>query len=265
MKKKTKAEIEKILCDAIEAIDGPFNRVVALDDDREAVHQYRVKIRQLRALISFFKPRLNQELATDINLRLKGMALIFSHVRELDVLTQRWTTISDESKAEHHEFSASLLRAKQQARVDAYTRFRATQTKEDLIWIALQVESLFENDKKLIGFIQKRMQRWLKSIRKDIKTLDIEDYPAMHPLRIRIKRLRYALTLLSKYVNPSLEDKIKPIKLWAEQLGIICDYQRNKVILNELFVRDIPAKVMLLKSLKSEVDQIIKELEETKL
>jgi CHAD domain-containing protein len=123
--------------------------------------------------------------------------------------------------------------------------------------------SLFENDKKLTAFIEKRMNRWLRLIRKDIKKLDIEDYPAMHQLRIRIKRLRYALTLFKEHVDPSLEEKIKPIKLWAEQLGVICDYQRNKEILNELFVRDIPAKALLLKSLKSEVDEVVKRLEET--
>jgi CHAD domain-containing protein len=265
MGKNKRAEIHRILNDALAEIDLPHSRIVALDDDIEAVHQYRVKIRQVRALISFFKPRLNQALAAEINLRLKEMALTFSSVRELDVLTQRWMSIADNQQDDHNEFSERLIHAKLQARVDAYTHFSAKQTKNDLIWITEQIEPWFECDKKLAGFMEKRMNRWLRSIRKDIGKLDIEDYPAMHQLRIRIKRLRYALTLLKEHMDPSLEEKIKPIKVWAEQLGIICDYQRNKEILNEIFIRDTPAKVHLLKSLKNEVDEVVKQLEETKL
>ena len=265
MGKKRRTEIQKLLKDAISEILLPHSRIIALDDDIEAVHQYRVKIRQVRALISFFKPRLNQTMAADINLRLKEMALTFSPVREWDVLNQRWLKIADVQSGEHHDFSVGLMKAKQQARVDAYARFSAKQTKNDLTWITEQIDSLFENDKKLTRFMEKRMNEWLTSIRKDIKTLDIEDYPTMHQLRIRIKRLRYALTLLKDYVDPSLEEKIKPVKLWAEQLGVICDYQRNKEILNDLFIRDTPPKTWLLKSLKSEVDEVVKQLEETKL
>lgn len=265
MGKKKRTEINKILNDALAEILLPHSRIIALDDDIEAVHQYRVKIRQFRALISFFKPRLNQATASDINQRLKQMALTFSHVREMDVLTQRWMSIADNQKDDHNEFSERLLRAKKQARVDAYAHFSAKQTKNDLTWIEEQIEPLFECDKKLTGFIEKRMNRWLRLIQKDIKKLDIEDYPAMHQLRIRIKRLRYALTLLKEHVDPSLEEKIKPVKVWAEQLGVICDYQRTKEILNEIIIRDTPAKALLLKSLKNEVDEVVKQLEETKL
>jgi CHAD domain-containing protein len=109
MGRKKRVEINKILNDALVEILLPHSRIIALDDDIEAVHQYRVKIRQVRALISFFKPRLNKALAADINLRLKEMALTFSHVREMDVLTQRWMTIADEQSGDHHEISAGLM------------------------------------------------------------------------------------------------------------------------------------------------------------
>jgi CHAD domain-containing protein len=254
-----------IIKNAIDAIELPMDRVIALDDDIEAVHQYRVKFRQLRSLIAFFKPRLDKELADEINRRLKEMASIFSYVRELDVLYQRWLTVSDDQQPQDHDFGIALMRAKQQARIEAYSRFRPTQTKSDLNWIKQKSEDLFSNDKKLTEYIDKRMNQWLKSIRKDIKKLDIKDYPAMHELRIQIKRLRYALTLLTDLADESMSEKIKPSKLWAEQLGIICDYQRNKEILNELFIRDVEPKFKLLKSLKKEVEEIMKQLEETKL
>ena len=53
MGKKKRAEIHKILNDAMAEILLPHSRIIALDDDIETVHQYRVKIRQVRALISF--------------------------------------------------------------------------------------------------------------------------------------------------------------------------------------------------------------------
>lgn len=124
---------------------------------------------------------------------------------------------------------------------------------------------MFESDKKLSQFIEKRLSRWLASIREDIEKLDITDYPTMHQLRIRIKRLRYALTLLNDYVDELMIEKIKPSKLWAEQLGVICDYQRIKVILDELFVREDEPKYILLDSLKSDVDEIHEQLKNTKL
>lgn len=265
MGKKKKAELTLIFINAIDAIDDPLNKVIALDDDIETVHQYRVKIRQLRSLIAFFKPRLNEESAVEINRRLKDMASVFSHVRELDVLTERWQSISDRQKIEEEDFLLSLIKAKKQARIEAYTNFKATQTKNDLIWIKEQTENLFSDDKKLSSFIEKRMDRWISAIRKEIKNLDIDDYPAMHQLRIQIKRLRYALTLLSEHVDELMTERIKPSKLWAEQLGVICDYQRTKEILNELFVGDTEPKLAFLKSLENEADEIHEQLKDTKL
>jgi CHAD domain-containing protein len=265
MGKNQKRALVLIINNAIDAIEQPLNRVIALDDDIEAVHQYRVKIRQLRSLIAFFKPRLDKDLADEINRKLKEMASIFSNARELDVLYQRWLTVADEQNPQDHDFGVALIRAKQQARIVAYSNFRPTQTKSDLDWIKQKSEDLFNNDKKLTGYINQRMNGWLKSIRKDIKKLDIKDYPSMHECRIQIKRLRYALTLLPDHTDESMSEKIKPSKLWAEQLGVICDYQRTKEILNELFVVDVDPKIKLLKSLKSEVEEITKQLEETQL
>lgn len=265
MGSKKKAELILLFNDALDAIDEPLNSVIALDDDIEAVHQYRVKIRQLRALITFFKPKLNKEVANEINLRLKKMASAFSKVRELDVLSQHWSEISDDQIPQQHDFGTVLINAKKQARIEAYADFKATQTKSDLAWIKEQFESMFESDKKLSRFIEKRLCRWLTSIREDIEKLDITDYPNMHQLRIRIKRLRYSLTLLNDYVDELMIEKIKPSKLWAEQLGVICDYQRIKEILDELFVREDEPKYILLDSLKSDVDKIHEQLKNTEL
>jgi CHAD domain-containing protein len=265
MGKKEKAELILIFNAAIDAIDEPLNKVIALDDDIEAVHQYRVKIRQVRSLIAFFEPKLNEKTASEINLRLKNMASIFSKVRELDVLSQYWLDISDDQVPQQHDFGVALVNAKQQARVEAYVNFKAGQTKSDLTWIKEQFVDMFENDKRLSQFIEKRLCRWLISIRKDVKKLDIEDYPRMHQLRIRIKRLRYSLTLLNDYVDELLIEKIKPSKLWAEQLGVICDYQRIKEILDDMFVEKFESQDILLKSLKSEVDKIHEQLKNTKI
>lgn len=262
---KKKAEMILLFNDAIEAIDEPLNKVIALDDDIEAIHQYRVKIRQLRSLIAFFEPKLNKDIANEINLRLKEMASVFSKARELDVLSQHWSEISDDQVLQQHDFGITLENAKKQARIEAYANFKATQAKNDLIWIKEQFESMFESNKKFSRFIEKRLCRWLESIREDIEKLDIKDYPTMHQLRIRIKRLRYALTLLNDYVDELMIEKIKPSKLWAEQLGVICDYQRIKEILDELFVREDEPKYILLDSLKSDVDEIHEQLKNTKL
>ena len=262
---KKKAEMILLFNNALDAIDEPLNNVIALDDDIEAVHQYRVKIRQLRSLIAFFKPKLNEKVASEINVRLKEMASVFSKVRELDVLSQHWSEISDDQVPQQHDFGTVLINAKKQARIEAYANFKAAQTKKDLIWIKEQFDNIFESDKKLSKFIKKRFQRWLTSIREDIEKLDITDYPTMHQLRIRIKRLRYSLTLLNEYVDELMVEKIKPSKLWAEQLGFICDYQRIKEILDELFVREDQPKYILLDSLKSEVDEIREQLKNTKL
>ncbi len=265
MGKKKKAELILLFNTALDAIDEPLSKVIALDDDIEAVHQYRVKIRQLRSLIAFFEPKLNEKTASEINLRLKDMASVFSKVRELDVLSQHWLEISDNQVPQQHDFGVALDNAKQQARVEAYGNFKASQAKNDLIWIKEQFVDMFESDTQVMQFIKQRLNRWLTSIRKDVKKLDIEDYPAMHQLRIRIKRLRYALTLLNDYVDELMIEKIKPSKLWAEQLGVICDYERIKEILDELFVREVEPKYILLNSLKSDVDETHEQLKNTKL
>ncbi len=265
MGKKKKGELVAIFRSALLAIEEPLNRIIALDDDIEVVHQYRVKIRQLRSLIAFFKPKLNQAFASEINDRLKQLAFIFSSVRELDVLTDRWISMADESNSEHQEFTQRLLSAKRQARIDAYALFQPRTVSEDLRWIDDQLNDLFEDDRQLTDFIDQRLRRWLKSIRKGIKGLDIEDYPSMHDLRIRIKRLRYALTFLSEYADEKLADKIKASKQWAEQLGIVCDFQRSKDILNEICILDTDPKPEFIKSLKVEAQETLEQLKHIEL
>jgi CHAD domain-containing protein len=263
--KNKKNELIGIFKSALQAIEEPLDRIISLDDDIEAVHQYRVKIRQLRSLITFFKPKLDTALVDEINQRLKRSATVFSSVRELDVLADRWLKLADESKSEHHDFTQRLLSAKRQARIDAYVLFSPRVAKEDLCWINDRLDDLFEDDRKLTDFIDRRLNRWIKSIRKDIRRLDIEDYPAMHELRIRIKRLRYALTLLQEQVDEKLTDKVRPSKQWAEQLGIMCDFQRSKEILNEICIRDTEPKADFIQSLKVEAEETLAQLKQIEL
>lgn len=265
MGKKTREALIGIFIQAAIAIEEPLGRIIALDPDIEAVHQYRVKIRQLRSLIAFLRPKLNKEIADQINKRLKTMASQFSSVREWDVLAQRWQMMADDQNSEHQEFTQRLTEVKQQTRIDAYARFQPRMVREDLDWIITQLRELFEDDRQISALIDKRLTRWLKGIRKGIKSLDVEDYPAMHDLRIRIKRLRYALTLLGDFADESMKDKIKPSKQWAEQLGIVCDAKRNKELLDEYIVRDIGPKILFLKSLKSEADEQVEQLKRVKL
>lgn len=265
MGKKKRNELIVIFRSSLNAVDEPLQRIIALDDDIEAVHQYRVKIRQLRSLIAFFKPKLNQALADEINDRLKRLASVFSSVRELDVLNDRWKSMAEENKPDHQEFTMRLSNAKRQARIDAYALFQPRRVSEDLRWIDDWLNDLFEDDRQLTDFIDQRLRRWLKSIRKGIKGLDIEDYPSMHDLRIRIKRLRYALTLLGEHADENLADKIKASKQWAEQLGIICDFQRSKEILNEICIRDTEPKADFIQSLKIEADETLDQLKQIEL
>lgn len=265
MGKNKKNELILIFRSALQAIEDSLSRIITLDDDIEAVHQYRVKIRQLRSLITFFKPKLDATLSDEINQRLKRLATVFSSVRELDVLTDRWLKMSDDSKSEYHEFTQRLLSAKRQARIDAYSHFQPRSVSEDLHWIEGQLNDLFKDDRKLTVFIDRRLNRWIKSIRKDIRGLDTEDYPSMHELRIRIKRLRYALTYLQDHADENLAEKIKPSKQWAEQLGIICDFQRSKEILNEICIRDTEPKADFIQSLKIEADETLDQLKQIEL
>jgi inorganic triphosphatase YgiF len=199
----TKAEPVKLRADmnaaaVFQAIAGSCIRHFRLNEelilaagDAEAVHQARVAIRRLRSAISIFKAMLAGPDADRLTGELKWIMGVLGEVRNLDVLLGR---IDD----------AALNRRVRVARriaigdaVAALESPRLRQLMLDLAeWVAigdwLESAPAWLRNEPAPEAAADAMERQWRRVRKKGRKLATLDEPALHEVRIRAKKARYA-------------------------------------------------------------------------
>lgn len=241
-KKPLKEEYQKILTHCLSEVLKMKNLFLLRPEDPETAHQFRVKIRQIRSLISFIKPLLNQEDYGKVQDDLRNLANRFGYLREIDVLEEEWNTLI-ESRSDTFSDSTAFLsalkkeRSNQQSQLQAQFGNSASSSVFNNLWVRL-IEFPWENDSKkqilYAEFITARFKKWLSKARKELKKMEANDPKAIHSLRIRLKKLRYALTILEPALNKNNNRLVLNLKKLQDKLGIICDAQRDRIILKDL-------------------------------
>ena len=103
-------EVPKILLFGLTEVMRAHEQYLKLPKEADSVHGLRVKIRQLRSLLSFFEPLLESEQYGAMQEKLKAVASRFSYRREIDVLIGEWQTLVD-SQPELLSTAAALSKA----------------------------------------------------------------------------------------------------------------------------------------------------------
>ena len=169
--------------------------------DAESVHQMRVGLRRLRAAISLFDDILPGPSTTRIKKELKWLTGELAAARELDVfLAERIKPLGRASspkrgfRAIEKHFSARRHTAFQKAR-DALASPRYRRLLIDLLeWLSLRNGRDVETSNMPIGdFAAALMQRRTRKARKEGRHLNQLSPRERHKLRIKIKKIRYAL------------------------------------------------------------------------
>lgn len=208
--------------------------------DAEAVHQMRVGLRRLRAAISLFDDILPHPSTARIKEELKWLTGALAPARELDVfLTERIKPLGPVARprrgfrAIEKQFSARRRTAFQKARNTlATSRYRRLLI--DVVeWLALRSgRNTQAADTPISDFAAALMQRHTRKVRKEGRHLNELSPRERHKLRIKVKKIRYALDFFGVLYSSKADKKLKEfsasLKKIQNALGALNDFVAHR-------------------------------------
>ena len=205
-------------------------------DDAEYVHQARVALRRLRALMKVFSPRLPPDFLVTYNEGWRYFSNQLGDARDLDVLVEATLpTISrhyeghDAIEAFTEYAQGKRLQVRESARASFYLPAMGRLTLRFLFDLA-RLDNTGSGD-TLKPFAQRRLEKRLARIRRDASALDRKSVDELHDLRIQFKRLRYALDFFTPlYPGHATADYGAALKSMQDILGQINDLERALAI-----------------------------------
>ncbi|QOG18015.1 MULTISPECIES: CYTH and CHAD domain-containing protein [Bradyrhizobium] len=221
------------------------------DMDSEGVHQMRVGLRRLRAAISLFSDILPRAGTERIKAELKWLTGELAPAREIDVfLKESIQPIADQgvpkrgARAIAKKFSAERSEAFARAR-EAVGSARYRRLLIDVIeWIETG-QSRAGDDRSIATYAAALLDRRIKKVRKQGKHLDDLDPTQRHKLRIKVKKIRYAVDFLGSLYSDrdrkqltSLSGSLKQIQ---SALGSLNDFMAHRELATEAALAAPPA------------------------
>ena len=206
--------------------------------DAEAIHQMRVGLRRTRAAISLFDDVLPRASTKRIKEELKWLTAELAPAREIDVfLKERISPITKTgvpkrgSRAIEEKFTAQRIKTfKRARRAVGSPRFRRLLI--DVIeWI--ETRKAPSGGNKLIGpYAAKLLDRRIKKARKQGKRLGEFSPTQRHRLRIRIKKIRYALDFFERLYadgdRKEIAQLLSRLKKAQSALGALNDFMAHR-------------------------------------
>jgi inorganic triphosphatase YgiF len=221
------------------------------DSDPEGIHQMRVGLRRLRAAISLFDDILPRANTSRIKAELKWLTGELAPAREIDVfLKEGIEPIAEQDvpqrgvRAIRKEFSAQRTAAFERAR-HAVASARYRRLLIDLIeWIE-SGRSHADDDQSIASYAAEALDRRIKKARKQGKHLNDLDPRQRHKLRIKIKKIRYAIGFFGNLYDDrdrdelaDLSDRLKRIQ---SALGSLNDFMAHRELATEAALAAPPA------------------------
>ena len=242
-KKQVAVSVEIMMKNGFNEIINSYDRLFENLSDPEAVHQVRVSIRKFRAILAFFMPLFKRADYQQKQDRLRKMAQQFSEVRQLDVLLEEISQIEKDSVLAISDFEvikAHLIGKRQIAFKALLTNLETDAFVLDLldIWV-WKLNGPWDESTPLLQlslkkYTEKQVDSWLKKIKKSMKSLDVKDQQAIHRVRIKSKKLRYAIEALACIVDHKTSKSIAAFKKIQDDLGYYHDVFANQQLLELL-------------------------------
>ena len=193
-----------------------------LGDDPDDLHDMRVGVRRLRAILKVAAPPLDEEWADSLRDELKWLGDALGAVRDLDVLlahlrTEQETFPPDEAQA----FVALLIRLERERtkrRKSLLNVMRSTRYAELLD--RLEEASRRPRTRSARPRVEKIASREFRKLRKAVRKLDDDPTDeALHRVRIKGKRARYAAELAAPDRGKKAEKFVAAAKTFQDVTG----------------------------------------------
>ena len=200
-------------------------------DDPEFIHQSRVAIRRLRALLKLFRPILPTAFHERWLPEWRELATALGNARDLDVLLNETLPEIEQAYQGHDGLEQFIGYAAQQrdaARESARSHFQGTRPGQVVLGFLIELERLqLHGADKLEAYAEKRLHRLQRTVRKGCKKAATSSIEELHSLRIRFKRLRYALEFFTPLLPKHRTEKhLAAVKAMQDALGRINDLER---------------------------------------
>jgi adenylate cyclase len=201
--------------------------------DPEFFHQMRVALRRLRSAMRLFRPVLPPEVYAALTPRLRALTNSLGPARDWDV------TIDDVLLPAQRALGAdsrldALVRAAQSQREEARRRARHSLASPEygrlMLDLVAEVHGVDqaasgERPADLLRFARKRLRKLRQSTGELAGVASTREVPALHALRVGIKRLRYA----QEFFAP-----LHPAKRVKEDVGRLAKLQTKLGFINDL-------------------------------
>jgi CHAD domain-containing protein len=216
------------------------NRHAAALGKVDAVHRMRVGITRLRAAVSFFAPMTSDKVWPDLKEELRWLNRALGSARDVDVVVEnlrhqryRRLTLSGIEKDLERRSQQTRTRLNRALHSARFQRFltSASEWIDHGPWtLRADARSVSQQDQPIGPFCERRIARWHKKLIRNGSELADMTEERRHRLRIRAKRLRYMLEMLStvcpdRYLSPYGRME-KPIKRLQRSLGDLGDLKR---------------------------------------
>lgn len=203
--------------------------------DPDRAHQIRVPVRELRALINFFKKNIDDNDYDLLNDNLKEIAYLYGPMRELDVLIDYISQIAlaqPNLSDAYYEIFRILENDRRKEMRKTITESKKTKIQNNIREIKAKIEILdLEIEGKLDKWVNKRIKKRRKKLSKAYETIQVDDYEASHQTRILAKKVRYAANDLQELTDKDLSKTSHQAKEIQNELGAIVDHHVNLQLL----------------------------------
>jgi inorganic triphosphatase YgiF len=211
--------------------------------DAEAVHQMRVGLRRTRAAISLFDDVLPRASTAGIKEEIVWLTAELAPAREIDVLLkERVRPITKAGppkrgfRAIEKKFAMQRTKAfKRASRAVGSPRFRRLLI-DMLEWIETR-KAPSDKEKRIGPYAAELLDRRMKKARKQGKRLNKLSPQQRHKLRIRIKKIRYALDFFEHLYDSSDRKEIAQLssrlKSVQSALGALNDFMAHRELATE--------------------------------
>lgn len=233
-------QIKAVLLEQVEALKKRYRDYVNNPYASETVHQFRVSIRRLRALLNFLKPVLLDVVYERLNTRLSDAANRLSPLRDVDVLIEEVGKIALEQPDLIDEYTMmfkfldkerrQLLRWRTSENIQNFFEETLEETEREIT----SLRFIGKKDHSWPAFVEKRLAKEVKKLQKQYEKADFREYESTHSARKQGKKVRYAADGFKEWVSKKEAKKYtKQAKNIQNSLGKICDTYVLQELLEE--------------------------------
>jgi triphosphatase len=210
----------------------------------DAVHQMRVAVRRARSAVSIFRPAVEPGALDSINDSLRSLGRQLGPSRDWDVFSDETMPVirealPNDARLERLAAAAARRRRDHRSALSAYlagAEFRKLGI--ELAWFTATLSARAatgDQAPSLPGFSAAVLQHRWKKLLSSGKRMQQMDVPALHGVRLRAKRARYAAEMFATlYHGKTAHRFIRRLSALQQRLGVLNDGAVATHLLEEL-------------------------------